>query len=157
MAFLPRRTEFATLVFLLTVAIARLNSNVIPRFGVSMSGIHIHHYVFGIFILTAAGYLALAFKGPRATFLIALFYGLGVGLTFDEFGFWIHPSFIYGYGVRANTTGLLIVACLFTAICAINIAVKRRAGFLESWKGLARYPETVGDQAARSVVASGDE
>ena len=156
MAFLPRRTEFATLVFLLTVAIARLNSNMIPTFGVRMSGIHIHHYVFGIFILTAAGYLALVFKGPRATFLIALFYGLGVGLTFDEFGFWIHPSFIYG--VRGNTTGLVIVTGLFTAICAINIAVKHGAVFLESWKGLARCPETVADaQAASPVAASGDE
>jgi hypothetical protein len=127
-----------------------------PTFGVRMSGIHIHHYVFGIFILTAAGYLALAFKSPRATFLIALLYGLGVGLTFDEFGFWIHPSFMNG--VRANTTGLSIVTGLFTAICAINIAVKHRTAFLESWKGLAPCPETVADaQAARPVAASGDE
>jgi len=35
---------------------------------------HIHHYVYGIFILTVAGNLALIFKSERATLWIALLY-----------------------------------------------------------------------------------
>src|SRR5215813_14182987 len=95
--------------FILTAAGARLFSLVLPRVHWEpVAGLHIHHYVYGIFILTAAGYLALIFKSPRATLWIALMYGLGVGLTFDEFGMWFNPPFVRG--VRWNTNGVMIVA-----------------------------------------------
>ena len=77
---------------------------------------HIHHYVYGIFILAIAGYLAMIFKGPRATSWIALLYGLGIGLTFDEFGMWLSPPF--QRGTRWNTGGLefVIIALIFLAL-----------------------------------------
>src|SRR5262245_48919583 len=54
--------------FVLTVVGARLFSWIFPRVHWEPEpGLHIHHYVYGIFLLTAAGYLALLFKGPRAT------------------------------------------------------------------------------------------
>ena len=34
-------------------------------------------------------------------------YGLGVGLTFDEFGMWFNPPFVRG--VRWNTNGVAFV------------------------------------------------
>ena len=74
------------------------------------AGLHLHHYVFGIFALAFAGYVAMVFKGPRATFFIAMMYGFGLGLTFDEFGIWIRgldPAY------RSSTTGLIIVAFAF--------------------------------------------
>ena len=94
--------------FILTAAGARLFSLVLPWVHWEpIPGMHIHHYVYGIFILTIAGYLALVFKGGRATLWIALLYGLGVGLTFDEFGMWLNPPF--QRGVRWSTNGLAIV------------------------------------------------
>ena len=81
--------------FASTVAGARLFSVAFPRVHWEpVAGMHIHHYVYGILILTAAGYLALIFKSPRATLWIALMYGLGVGLTFDEFGMWFNPQIV---------------------------------------------------------------
>src|SRR5947199_8181944 len=94
--------------FILTAAGARLFSLVLPWVHWEpITGLHIHHYVYGIFILTAAGYLALVFKSHRATLCIALLYGLGVGLTFDEFGMWLNLPF--QRVVRWSTTGLHIV------------------------------------------------
>ncbi len=94
--------------FVLTVIVARLFSYRFPRIHWEpIAGVHIHHYVYGIFILTAAGYLALVFKGPRASWWITLLYGLGVGLTFDEFGMWLNPPL--ARGVRWNSDGLTIV------------------------------------------------
>jgi hypothetical protein len=120
-----RPALFGAGAFLLTVGIARLLSYLWPPlFHLRLSGIHIHHYVFGIFILTIAGYLALVFKGPRATFGIALLYGLGVGLTYDEFGFWISPPFVRG--VRWNNDGLLIVGGVFLVASLLTAAVRRR-------------------------------
>ena len=61
--------------FILTTAGARLFSLVLPWVHWEpIPGMHIHHYVYGIFILTVAGNLALIFKSERATLWIALLY-----------------------------------------------------------------------------------
>src|SRR6266571_6520680 len=103
--------------FILTAAGARLFSLVLPWVHWEpVPGLHIHHYVYGIFILTAAGYLALFFKGSRAALWIALLYGAGVALTFDEIGMWWNPRI--ERGTRWNYNGLAIVAAAF-ALCAL--------------------------------------
>src|SRR5881296_2229501 len=114
--------------FILTAAGARLFSLVLPWVHWEpIPGLHIHHYVYGIFILTAAGYLALVFKSHRATLWIALLYGLGVGLTFDEFGMWLNPPF--QRGVRWSTNGLtiVIVALVMAALAPIIYRPQRQA------------------------------
>ena len=105
--------------FLLTVIVARLISSVSPRLGWTIGGVHVHHYVYGIFMLTAAGYLALIFKGPRASSWIALLYGCGVGLTFDEFGFWINP--VFQRGVRWSYRGITTVVVALVVVSLIPI------------------------------------
>ena len=50
---------------------------------------HVHHFTYGIFILFAAGYLALVVKQARAKFWVALLHGFGLGLAMDEFGMWL--------------------------------------------------------------------
>ena len=124
---MKRPLPFGAGAFLLTVGMARLFSYLWPRqFHVRFpSGLHLHHYVFGIFILTIAGFLALVFKGPRATFGIALLYGLGVGLTYDEFGFWVNPPFVRG--ARWNSDGLLIVGGAFLVVILVGTLARHRA------------------------------
>jgi hypothetical protein len=108
-----------------TIVGTRVFSLMLPRVHWEPSpGVHIHHYVYGIFILAVAGYLALLFTGDRSRSWIALLYGFGLGLTFDEFGMWINPPFVRG--VRWGTTGLTIsvVACTMAAV--IPILLRRR-------------------------------
>lgn len=136
---LKRPAVFPAVVFLLTVAIARLNSYVVPRFHVTVAGTHVHHYVFGIFLLTAAGYLALTFSSRRARFLISLLYALGVGLTFDEFGLWVSPPFVRG--ARFNTNGLLIAAGAFVAIATMTAVVRYGTALLTSRKAPPIFAE----------------
>jgi hypothetical protein len=57
-------------------------------------------------MLIIAGYLALALKGPRATFWIALLYGWGAGFIFDEMGMWLNSSI--GPAGRWNRTGVFV-------------------------------------------------
>ena len=104
-----RSPVFIVVAFLISVALARALSLYRPGFHVDpFPGFRIHHYVYGIFLLAISGYLALLFKGPRATTWISVLYGLGLGLTFDEFGFWVNVSVTRG--VRWNTHGLLLIA-----------------------------------------------
>jgi hypothetical protein len=106
---------FGALAVALTIVVARLVNDAYPRTHLPLiPGMRVHHYVFGIVILTMAGYLALLFKGPRSTLWIALLYGLGVGLTFDEFGFWFNPPrACQPRGARWDSTGILVILAFF--------------------------------------------
>lgn len=55
----------------------------------NIRGVHIHHLSFGIIFLTIAGYFALCFQNPKIKHFIAAFYGIGLGLAYDEFGMWL--------------------------------------------------------------------
>src|SRR5262249_6829667 len=127
--------------FLLTVAGARLFSKFYPRVHWEpVPGMHIHHYVYGIFILVIAGYLALVFRGDGARSWIALLYGLGVGLTFDEFGMWLNPPFVRG--VRGNTNGITMVV-IALVVTGILIPFKNRLKPIPS-NSLGRFVEKSG-------------
>jgi len=133
--------------FILTAVGTRLFSVVLPRVHWEpIPVMHIHHYVYGIFILTIAGYLALIFKGERATAWIALLYGLGVGLTFDEFGMWLNP--VFQRGVRWNTIGLEIVIFGLVLLGLVPVIFRRR-------RQSETNPVDLGESGVR--VASFDE
>src|SRR6266581_2104677 len=114
--------------FVLTAIGARVFSVVLPWVHWEpVPGMHIHHYVYGIFILAIAGYLAMIFKGDRATSWIALLYGFGIGLTFDEFGMWFNPPF--QRGTRWNMGGLefVIIALALAGLIPLIFRRQRQA------------------------------
>jgi len=67
-----------------------------------VAGIHLHHYVMGIGLLLAVGYLWLVQVGTGVAGdarglgrLTALLYGIGAALTLDEFALWLHLDDVY--------------------------------------------------------------
>jgi hypothetical protein len=62
-----------------------------PQLFFHVSGTHVHHLNYGIFLLSITGGV-LIFASPtgKALSLTALIYGVGLALTFDEFGMWLH-------------------------------------------------------------------
>ncbi len=109
--------------FLLTFGIARLISYWNPGLTISfIENYRIHHFVYGFFVLAISGYLALIHNGPRARYLIALLYGLGLGLAFDEFAFWIRLT--DDDPARWSYDGFLIIIGLFFLILSASRGVK---------------------------------
>lgn len=99
----PRRRLFlASLSFFITFLGVRtlvlLIAYRVGPFGwVVMGGLHIHHLVWGIFLLLISGFALVAEFGEEATpaslfvgRLIAILYGTGAALTLDEFEFWLN-------------------------------------------------------------------
>ena len=83
------RVSFWVLVgFVLTFAAARFLVATEPNLFLHIHGIHVHHFTYGIFVLTIAGALALTLPRPTPRWLSVL-YGAGVALSFDEFGMWL--------------------------------------------------------------------
>lgn len=113
---------FVVFGFALTVTLARWVSYVNPAFHYNIGGIHIHHYVYGIFMVMIAGYLALVLKGANATFWIALFYGSGSGFIFDEMGMWLNSSI--DQSSRWDKTGLLVGILVLLLSVLLSLALK---------------------------------
>lgn len=112
-----------TFAFLLTFAGARIISLLAPNFyliGLAIG--HVHHYVYGFFVLAISGYLALIFNGPRGKYLVALLYGFGLGLAFDQFAFWLKLTDTDQ--ARWNYDGFLIVMGLFFFIISAKRGLK---------------------------------
>jgi hypothetical protein len=63
---------------------------------VSVGGIHVHHQVFGILIMIGTGIALLAATPEGAALSVAgAVFGIGVGLTLDEFALWLHLRDVY--------------------------------------------------------------
>jgi hypothetical protein len=104
----PRRRLFlAALSFALVFAVARtlayLNFHHLgPFHDIYIHGRHIHHLVWGIFILLIVGYGWLLDAGGGATpksvlisRLMSVLYGAGAALTLDEFALWLNLEDVY--------------------------------------------------------------
>src|SRR5437868_8862049 len=62
-----------------------------PDLFLHLGGTHVHHLNYGIFLLsTVAGVLLFARLNDKQRSVCALAYGIGMALTFDEFGMWLH-------------------------------------------------------------------
>lgn len=106
--------------FLLTFMTARIvvfliMSRSIPDLYLHVKGTHVHHLNYGIFLLSAVG-AYLLFKRPKDKSLriAACIYGIGMALTFDEFGMWIHLG--GGYWQRASWDAVVVVSSIFALI-----------------------------------------
>jgi hypothetical protein len=72
-------------------------------------GTHVHHLNYGISLLSIAGaYLIFARPMGRRLSAVAVVYGIGLGLTFDEFGMWLHLG--GGYWQKASYDAIIIIA-----------------------------------------------
>ncbi|MES2709097.1 MAG: hypothetical protein V4726_21050 [Verrucomicrobiota bacterium] len=108
------------LAFLLTFIAARITvylimSRDIPDLYLYSGETHVHHLNYGIFMLSAVG-AGLLFGPPsfRWRRWAATLYGIGMGLTYDEFGMWLHLG--GGYWQRASWDAVGVLAALFALI-----------------------------------------
>jgi len=99
-----KETHFLVLcAFLISFAFIRTSAHMIraevswwPGNVETKGGTHIHHLVWGILLLMVMGYLGLAleFDTPWLE-LVAVGFGIGMGLTLDEFALWLHLEDVY--------------------------------------------------------------
>jgi hypothetical protein len=67
-----------------------------PGSVVSDSGVHLHHLVFGIVTMMVAGTFSFAgFTTTPLYEICAFLFGVGIGLTIDEFALWVHLDDVY--------------------------------------------------------------
>lgn len=101
-------------------------SHRIPDLFLYLGGTHVHHLNYGIFLLSLIGAYFL-FVRPNGSALrrAAVVYGIGLALTFDEFGMWVHLG--GGYWQRASFDAVAVVGALLGLMAAAPTLSRFRA------------------------------
>jgi hypothetical protein len=122
---LARRTLFSfILTFILSrVVVFLIMSNEMPNLYFFLRGTHVHHLNYGIFLMAVVcGYSVFRRPTGRAAEITALLYGVAMGLTFDEFGMWLHLG--GSYWQRASVDAVIVLVALF-GLVAFARSLKR--------------------------------
>ncbi|HMA28385.1 MAG TPA: hypothetical protein VKS23_00850 [Thermoanaerobaculia bacterium] len=115
-----RLARRALLAFALTFIASRtmvllIMAGRVPNLYFFLRGTHVHHLNYGIFLLAGvAAYLLLARPAGKAAHVAAWAYGIAMGLTFDEFGMWLHLG--GSYWQRASVDAVIVVAAALALV-----------------------------------------
>jgi hypothetical protein len=112
--------RYSLFSFIVTFILARvfvflIMAKAMPNMYCFVQGTHVHHLNYGIFLLSAtAGYSVFRRPVGRKAEITALFYGVAMGLTFDEFGMWLHLG--GSYWQRASVDAVIVLSALFAFV-----------------------------------------
>jgi hypothetical protein len=114
--------------FLLTFAFIRTSTHMIRAQvkwwpgNVSVGGTHIHHLVWGILLLLINGYIAIAIN-PDSPWdkVVAVFFGIGTGLTLDEFALWLNLKDVYWEKEGRKSVDAVIIAAAVSGLLLISL------------------------------------
>ena len=105
---------------------------------VTLAGNHVHHQVFGILIIIGAG-IILVSQTPWGAALdaAAALFGVGVGLTVDEFALWLHLKDVYwAKQGRQSVDAIFCVLVITGALIGGTSFVTGAIGTAEWWSSI---------------------
>jgi hypothetical protein len=83
---------------------------------VSPGGLHIHHLVFGIVLLMLSGFLNFVIQPGSPWFeILAGVFGVGMGLTLDEFALWLYLDDVYWSEEGRSSVDAVVFAAIIGA------------------------------------------
>jgi hypothetical protein len=117
--------------FVLSFAFIRMSTRLMrsprapwwPGSVVSEGGVHLHHLVFGIVTMMIAGTLGLASLGDSPLLeLCAFFFGVGAGLTIDEFALWVYLDDVYWAEEGRSSIDAMTIAAAAMMLVLLGIS-----------------------------------
>ena len=124
-----REPEFLFFVsFLLTFGFIRTSAHMIRAQvkwwpgNVEVGGTHIHHLVWGILLLLICGYVSIAIDlaSPWRE-IIAVLFGVGTGLTLDEFALWLNLKDVYWSEQGRASIDAVVIAAAVSGLVLIGL------------------------------------
>jgi hypothetical protein len=123
-----REAQFLFFVaFLLTFGFIRTSTHMIRAQvswwpgNVSVGGTHIHHLVWGILLLLVFGWIGVAVV-PNSPWgeISAVMFGIGTGLTLDEFALWLNLKDVYWEKQGRRSIDAVMIAAALTGIVLVG-------------------------------------
>ena len=115
-----RLARVVLLVFLLTFVLSRvvvflIMDHLLPDLYMHTGQTHVHHLNYGIFLLVGVGaWLLFSPTQGRKRSVCAVLYAIGLALTFDEFGMWLHLG--GSFWQRASFDAVTVIAAVLALI-----------------------------------------
>jgi hypothetical protein len=86
-------------------------------------GLHIHHLVWGIVLMLSAGFLSFALEpGSPGNEILAAAFGVGAGLTLDEFALWVRLEDVYWSQEGRASLDAVVIASLLGGLIVLGLA-----------------------------------
>lgn len=86
-------------------------------------GLHLHHLVWGIVLIMTSGFLNFVLvPGSPWLEVLAAAFGIGAGLTLDEFALWVHLEDVYWSREGRASIDAVVVATLLGGLIVVGIA-----------------------------------
>jgi hypothetical protein len=125
-----KETHFLVLcAFLVSFAFIRTSAHMIraqvswwPGNVETKGGTHIHHLVWGILLLMVMGYLGLAIEIDTPWLeLVAIGFGIGMGLTLDEFALWLNLEDVYWSAKGRQSIDAVVITASVIGISLLGL------------------------------------
>jgi hypothetical protein len=124
-----RETQFLFFVaFLVSFGFIRTSAHMIRAQvswwpgNVEVGGTHIHHLVWGILLLLVNGYVGVAIHpGDPWRDIVAVGFGIGTGLTLDEFALWLNLKDVYWSKQGRRSIDAVIVAAAISGMLLVSL------------------------------------
>lgn len=125
-----RQPEFLFFVaFLITFGFIRTSAHMIRAQvkwwpgNVEVGGTHIHHLVWGIVTIMITGYVGVTIAPPSPWHeIIAVFFGIGMGLALDEFALWLDLKDVYWSEQGRKSIDAVIIAATITGLILVGFS-----------------------------------
>ncbi|MFW3172159.1 hypothetical protein [Geodermatophilus sp. CPCC 206100] len=112
--------------FLLTFLTTRFITRAIrtgrgPFRDASVGGVHLHHEVYGIFLLLGTGLVELTYRPDGAGRpILAVLFGVGAALTLDEFALWLHLEDVYWSREGRSSIDAVLIALVVGGLLLVG-------------------------------------
>jgi len=88
---------------------------------VEVGGTHIHHLVWSIVTMMIMGYIGVTIAPPSPWHeIVAVFFGIGMGLALDEFALWLDLKDVYWSEQGRKSIDAVIIAATITGMILVG-------------------------------------
>jgi hypothetical protein len=114
--------------FLITFLVTRVITRLIragrgPFRDTTVGGVHVHHQVYGIFLLLGTGTVELAYRPASPWFEVtAVLFGVGAALTLDEFALWLRLDDVYWGPEGRRSVDAVLIALVVGALLLVGFS-----------------------------------
>jgi hypothetical protein len=123
-----RRAVVAWMVgaYLVTFLLTRFVTRAIrtgrgPFRDASVGGVHLHHEVYGIFLLLGTGATLLTYAPTGGwRHVVAVLFGIGAALTLDEFALWLHLEDVYWSREGRSSVDAVLIALVVGCLLLVG-------------------------------------
>jgi len=97
------------------------------------SGTHIHHLVWGILLLITMGYLGISVDlGSPWLEFVAIAFGIGLGLTMDEFALWLNLEDVYWEQKGRQSIDAVVLTTLLMLVTLLGLSF-----WIDVWRAVS--------------------